>query len=62
MISLFSKPHNSLLDSAILSNEETLKQMIVDVPERINSAKRPVILADFEVTRYRAQKAFAAIR
>lgn len=52
-----SKPYNSLLDSAILSNEETLKQMIVDVPERINSAKRPVILADFEVTRYRAQKA-----
>lgn len=51
-----NKPTESLLNNPILSNKEALNKMLLHATSKINSAKKPVILADFEVDRFHAEE------
>ncbi len=44
-----NKPAEPILHKPILSNKETLDKMLPTCHFKINSAKKPIILADFEV-------------
>ncbi|MED2793205.1 alpha-keto acid decarboxylase family protein [Bacillus wiedmannii] len=50
-----NKPTEPILYKPILSNKETLDKMLLHAISKINSAKKPVILADFEVDRFHAK-------
>ncbi|MGE6536253.1 alpha-keto acid decarboxylase family protein [Bacillus luti] len=50
-----NKPTEPILDKPILSNKEALDKMLLHAISNINSAKKPVILADFEVDRFHAE-------
>ena len=50
-----NKPTEPILHKPILSNKETLDKMLLHAISKINSAKKPVILADFEVDRFHAK-------
>ncbi|PFM60811.1 indolepyruvate decarboxylase [Bacillus cereus] len=51
-----NKPTEPILNKPILSNKEALDKMLLHATSKINSAKKPVILADFEVTRFHAEE------
>ncbi|PFJ04659.1 indolepyruvate decarboxylase [Bacillus cereus] len=51
-----NKPTESILNNPILSNKEALDKMLLHATSKINSAKKPVILADFEVNRSHAEE------
>ncbi|MGE7873175.1 alpha-keto acid decarboxylase family protein [Bacillus paramycoides] len=51
-----NKPTEPILNKPILSNKEALGKMLLHATSKINSAKKPVILADFEVTRFHAEE------
>ncbi|MDM5239280.1 alpha-keto acid decarboxylase family protein [Bacillus cereus] len=51
-----NKPTESLLNNPILSNKEALNKMLLHATSKINSAKKPVILADFEVNRFHTEE------
>ncbi|KAB2451856.1 alpha-keto acid decarboxylase family protein [Bacillus sp. CH126_4D] len=51
-----NKPTEPILHKPILSNIETLDKMLLHATSKINSAKKPVILADFEVDRFHAKE------
>ncbi|MED0973251.1 alpha-keto acid decarboxylase family protein [Bacillus paramycoides] len=51
-----NKPTEPILNKPILSNKEVLDKMLVHAISKINSAKKPVILADFEVNRFHAEE------
>ncbi|WP_142322929.1 alpha-keto acid decarboxylase family protein [Bacillus paramycoides] len=51
-----NKPTEPILNKPILSNKEALDKMLLHATSKINSAKKPVILADFEVTRFHAKE------
>ena len=51
-----NKPTEPLLNNPILSNKEALDKMLLHATSKINSAKKPVILADFEVNRFHAEE------
>ncbi|TCD30043.1 alpha-keto acid decarboxylase family protein [Bacillus wiedmannii] len=52
-IDVYNKP---ILYKPILSNKETLDKMLLHANSIINNAKKPVILADFEVARFHAKE------
>ncbi|MED1408459.1 MULTISPECIES: alpha-keto acid decarboxylase family protein [Bacillus] len=51
-----NKPTEPILNKPILSNKEALDKMLLHTTSKINSAKKPVILADFEVNRFHAEE------
>ncbi|EJR54662.1 hypothetical protein IIM_01602 [Bacillus cereus VD107] len=51
-----NKPTEPILNKPILSNKEALDKMLLHATSKINSAKKPVILADFEVNRFHAEE------
>ncbi|GIX56339.1 hypothetical protein BPADB04_13690 [Bacillus paranthracis] len=51
-----NKPTESILHKPILSNKETLDKILLHAISKINSAKKPIILADFEVDRFHAKE------
>ncbi|MRB10832.1 alpha-keto acid decarboxylase family protein [Bacillus thuringiensis] len=51
-----NKPTEPILYKLILSNKETLDKMLLHATSIINNAKKPVILADFEVDRFHAKE------
>ncbi|WP_129111209.1 alpha-keto acid decarboxylase family protein [Bacillus toyonensis] len=51
-----NKPTEPSLNKTILSNKEALDKMLLHAISKINSAKKPVILADFEVDRFHAKE------
>ncbi|MGR6006582.1 alpha-keto acid decarboxylase family protein [Bacillus paranthracis] len=51
-----NKPTEPILHKPILSNKETLDKMLLHAISKINSAKKPIILADFEVDRFHAKE------
>ncbi|MCW9129583.1 alpha-keto acid decarboxylase family protein [Bacillus paramycoides] len=51
-----NKPTEPILNKSILSNKEALDKMLLHATSKINSAKKPVILADFEVDRFHAEE------
>ncbi|OJE47389.1 indolepyruvate decarboxylase [Bacillus luti] len=51
-----NKPTEPILHKTILSNIETLDKMLLHATSKINSAKKPVILADFEVARFHTEE------
>ncbi len=51
-----NKPTEPILHKPILSNKEALDKMLLHATSKINSAKKPVILADFEVNRFHAEE------
>ncbi|EMY5508500.1 alpha-keto acid decarboxylase family protein [Bacillus wiedmannii] len=51
-----NKPTEPILYKPILSNKETLDKMLLHANSIINNAKKPVILADFEVARFHAKE------
>lgn len=59
-IDVYNKPINRpaepILHKPILSNKETLDKMLLHAISKINSAKKPIILADFEVDRFHAKE------
>ncbi|EOP10196.1 indole-3-pyruvate decarboxylase [Bacillus cereus BAG2O-3] len=59
-IDVYNKPINRptepILHKPILSNKEALDKMLLHATSKINSAKKPVILADFEVNRFHAEE------
>ncbi|MGG0705444.1 alpha-keto acid decarboxylase family protein [Bacillus paramobilis] len=50
-----NKPTESILHKPVVSNKEALDKMLLHATSKINSAKNPVILADFEVNRFHAE-------
>ncbi|HDR4423910.1 TPA: alpha-keto acid decarboxylase family protein [Bacillus cereus] len=50
-----NKPTEPILHKPILSNKEALDKMLLHATSKINSAKNPVILADFEVNRFHVE-------
>ncbi|EEK78902.1 Indolepyruvate decarboxylase [Bacillus cereus R309803] len=50
-----NKPTEPIIKKPILSNKEALNKMLLHAISKINSAKKPVILADFEVNRFHAE-------
>ncbi|PDZ65530.1 indolepyruvate decarboxylase [Bacillus cereus] len=51
-----NKPTESILHKPVVSNKEALDKMLIHATSKINSAKKPVILADFEVNRFHAEE------
>ncbi|OKA37511.1 Indole-3-pyruvate decarboxylase [Bacillus mobilis] len=51
-----NKPTEPILHKPILSNKEALDKMLLHATSKINSAKNPVVLADFEVIRFHAEE------
>ncbi|PGS65319.1 alpha-keto acid decarboxylase family protein [Bacillus cereus] len=51
-----NKPTEPIINKPILSNKEALNKMLLHAISKINSAKKPVILADFEVDRFHAKE------
>ncbi|MFJ8353948.1 alpha-keto acid decarboxylase family protein [Bacillus paramycoides] len=51
-----NKPTEPILNKPTLSNKEALDKMLLHATSKINSAKKPVILADFEVNRFHAEE------
>ncbi|MGM1532752.1 alpha-keto acid decarboxylase family protein [Bacillus cereus group sp. BceL215] len=51
-----NKPTEPILYKPILSNKEALDKMLLHATSIINNAKKPVILADFEVNRFHAKE------
>lgn len=51
-----NKPTESILHKPVVSNKEALDKMLLHATSKINSAKKPVILADFEVNRFHAEE------
>ncbi|KLA26356.1 alpha-keto acid decarboxylase family protein [Bacillus cereus] len=51
-----NKPTEPILHKPILSNKEALDKMLLHATSKINSAKKPVILADFEVNRFHTEE------
>ncbi|PEY65006.1 indolepyruvate decarboxylase [Bacillus thuringiensis] len=51
-----NKPTEPILYKPILSNKEALDKMLLHATSIINNAKKPVILADFEVDRFHAKE------
>ena len=51
-----NKPAEPILHKPILNNKETLDKMLLHAIPKINSAKKPIILADFEVDRFHAKE------
>ncbi|PGO29031.1 indolepyruvate decarboxylase [Bacillus cereus] len=51
-----NKPTNPILHKPVVSNKEALGKMLLHATSKINSAKKPVILADFKVDRFHAKE------
>jgi len=51
-----NKPTEPILNHPIVSNKDALDKMLLHAISKINSAKKPVILADFEVNRFYAEE------
>ncbi|ONG60643.1 alpha-keto acid decarboxylase family protein [Bacillus cereus] len=51
-----NKPTEPILYKPILSNKEALDKMLLHATSKIKNAKKPVILADFEVDRFHAKE------
>lgn len=51
-----NKPTEPILHKPVLSNKDALDKMLLHATSKINSAKKPVILADFEVARFHAEE------
>ncbi len=51
-----NKPTEPILHKPVLSNKDALDKMLLYATSIINSAKKPVILADFEVNRFHAEE------
>ncbi|EJQ50953.1 alpha-keto acid decarboxylase family protein [Bacillus wiedmannii] len=51
-----NKPTEPILHKPVLSNKDALDKMLLHATSIINSAKKPVILADFEVNRFHAEE------
>ncbi|MGH1283676.1 alpha-keto acid decarboxylase family protein [Bacillus toyonensis] len=51
-----NKPTEPILNHPIVSNKDALDKMLLHAISKINSAKKPVILADFEVDRFHTQE------
>ncbi|PEK58759.1 alpha-keto acid decarboxylase family protein [Bacillus wiedmannii] len=51
-----NKPTEPILHKPVLSNKYALDKMLLHATSKINSAKKPVILADFEVARFHAEE------
>ena len=51
-----NKPTEPILHKPVVSNKETLDKMLLHATSIINSAKKPVILADFEVNRFHVEE------
>ncbi|WP_128854626.1 alpha-keto acid decarboxylase family protein [Bacillus sp. CDB3] len=51
-----NKPTEPILNHPIVSNKDALDKMLLHATSKINSAKKPVILADFEVNRFHADE------
>ncbi|MGD6888272.1 alpha-keto acid decarboxylase family protein [Bacillus mobilis] len=51
-----NKPTEPVLHKPVVSNKEALGKMLLHATSKINSAKKPVILADFEVNRFHAEE------
>ncbi|MGN4443734.1 alpha-keto acid decarboxylase family protein [Bacillus cereus group sp. MYBK79-1] len=51
-----NKPTDPILHKPVVSNMEALDKMLLHATSKINSAKKPVILADFEVNRFHAEE------
>ncbi|SIQ52127.1 indolepyruvate decarboxylase [Bacillus cereus] len=51
-----NKPMEPIFHKQILSNKEALGKMLLHATSKINSAKKPVILADFEADRFHAEE------
>ncbi|MDW9210467.1 indolepyruvate decarboxylase [Bacillus thuringiensis serovar toumanoffi] len=51
-----NKPTEPILYKQILSNKEALDKMLLHATSKIKNAKKPVILADFEVDRFHAKE------
>ncbi|AJI12085.1 thiamine pyrophosphate enzyme, central domain protein [Bacillus cereus 03BB108] len=51
-----NKPAEPILHKPILNNKETLDKMLLHAISKINSAKKSIILADFEVDRFHAKE------
>ncbi len=51
-----NKPIEPILHKPVLSNKDALDKMLLHATSKINSAKKQVILADFEVARFHAEE------
>ena len=51
-----NKPTEPILNHPIVSNKDALDKMLLHATSKINSAKKPVILADFEVDRFHMEE------
>ncbi|WP_242275203.1 alpha-keto acid decarboxylase family protein [Bacillus cereus group sp. BfR-BA-01445] len=51
-----NKPTEPILHKAVVSNKDALDKMLLHATSKINSAKKPVILADFEIDRFHAKE------
>ncbi|RAS81001.1 alpha-keto acid decarboxylase family protein [Priestia endophytica] len=51
-----NKPNKKLLGEEVKSNEKAMDEMLTNLLMKINKAKKPVILADYEVYRYKVEK------
>ncbi|PEX82037.1 indolepyruvate decarboxylase [Bacillus cereus] len=51
-----NKPTEPIFYKPILNNKEAMDKMLIHATSKINSAKKPVILADFEVDRFHAKE------
>ncbi|MGH0429664.1 alpha-keto acid decarboxylase family protein [Bacillus hominis] len=51
-----NKPTEPILNNPILSNKVAFDKMLLHATSKINNAKKPVILADFEVNRFHAEE------
>ncbi|PFO66009.1 indolepyruvate decarboxylase [Bacillus cereus] len=51
-----NKPTEPILHKPVVSNKDALDKMLLHATSKINSAKKPVILADFEVARFHAEE------
>ncbi|ARO18270.1 indolepyruvate decarboxylase [Bacillus anthracis] len=51
-----NKPTEPILHKPVVSNKDALDKMLLHATSKINSAKKPVILADFEVDRFHAKE------
>ncbi|MCU5167776.1 thiamine pyrophosphate-binding protein, partial [Bacillus paranthracis] len=51
-----NKPTEPILHKPVVSNKDALDKMLLHATSKINSAKKPVILADFEVERFHAKE------
>ncbi|MEG7843216.1 alpha-keto acid decarboxylase family protein [Bacillus mobilis] len=51
-----NKPTEPILHKPVVSNKDALDKMLLHTTSKISSAKKPVILADFEVARFHAEE------